>query len=265
MSGHFDVIIGAALGIVVIMVATWVLSLFLGNASIVDIVWGAGFVVVAWISRIIGDGNSDRLDLLTAMVTIWGLRLALYLFWRNRGEEEDYRYQSMRRRQGASFPVRSLITVFGFQGLVMFIVSLPVQLAATPATPDIGWVGVVGVVIWGTGLFFETVGDAQLTRFKADPANAGTVMDRGLWRYTRHPNYFGDFCVWWGIFLVAAETTDARFGVVGPLLMSFMLLRVSGVAMLERGLMKRRDGYADYVARTATFFPRPPRSPAADG
>ena len=109
------------------------------------------------------------------------------------------------------------------------------------------------------------MGDAQLARFKADPANAGAVMDRGLWRYTRHPNYFGDFCVWWGIFLVAAETTDARFGVVGPALMSVMLLRVSGVAMLERSLMKRRDGYADYVARTATFFPRPPKARTSNG
>lgn len=261
MSGHLDVVIGSALGIVVIMVATWIVSLVLRNASIVDIVWGAGFVVVAWIARTIGDGNTDRVDLLTAMVTIWGARLAVYLWWRNHGQGEDFRYQSMRRRQGDRFPIRSLVTVFGLQGVIMFIVSLPVQLAATPATPGIGWLAVAGVALWGVGLFFETVGDAQLARFKADTDNAGTVMDRGLWRYTRHPNYFGDFCVWWGIFLVAAEASDARFGIVGPLVMSVMLLKVSGVAMLERGLMKRREGYAEYVARTATFFPRPPRIP----
>ncbi|MEM7139467.1 MAG: DUF1295 domain-containing protein [Actinomycetota bacterium] len=259
MSGHVDVMVGVALAIVVVMVITWVASLLLRNASIVDVVWGIGFVVVAWVSRAIGDGDPGRTDLLTAMVTIWGLRLGLYLLWRNWGEEEDFRYRSMRRRQGPSFPIRSLATVFGFQGLVMFIVALPVQLAATPATPDIGALAIIGVIVWGVGLFFETVGDAQLARFKADPDNAGTIMDRGLWRYTRHPNYFGDTCVWWGIFLVAAESGDGWFGIVGPLLMTFMLLRVSGVAMLERGLMKRRDGYADYVARTATFFPRPPR------
>jgi steroid 5-alpha reductase family enzyme len=264
MSGHLDVIVGVAIGIVVVMVATWVVSLPLRNASIVDIVWGAGFVMVAWVARTIGDGNADRIDLLTAMVTIWGGRLALYLWWRNHGEGEDYRYRSMRRRHGDRFPVRSLVTVFGLQGVVMFVVSLPVQLAATPASPGIGWLAVAGVVLWGVGLFFETVGDAQLARFKADPANAGTVMDRGLWRYTRHPNYFGDFCVWWGIFLVAAEASDARFGVVGPALLSFMLLRVSGVAMLERGLVKRREGYADYMTRTATFFPRPPKRLTTD-
>ena len=260
MSGHFDVMIGAALGILVVMVATWLVSLLLRNASIVDIVWGGGFVLVAWIARTIGDGDTGRLNLLTAMVTIWGSRLALYLWWRNHGQEEDFRYQSMRRRQGDRFPIMSAVTVFGLQGVLMFVVSLPVQLAATPARPGIGWVAVIGVVLWGVGLFFETVGDVQLARFKADPDNAGTVMDRGLWRYTRHPNYFGDFCVWWGVFLVAAETVDARFGVIGPALMTFMLLRVSGVAMLERGLMKRREGYADYVARTPTFFPRPPRN-----
>jgi len=264
MSGHLDVMIGVALGIAVVMVATWVVSLVLGNASIVDIVWGAGFVVVAWSARIIGDGNADRVDLLTAMVTIWGLRLAGYLLWRSWGQDEDFRYQSMRRRQGDRFPIRSLVTVFGLQGLVMFVVSLPIQLAATPNFPGIGWLAVGGVAIWGVGLFFETVGDAQLARFKADPSNDGAVMDRGLWRYTRHPNYFGDVCVWWGIFLVAAEASDARFGIVGPALMTFMLLRVSGVAMLERGLLKRRDGYGDYVARTSTFFPRPVRKPAHD-
>jgi len=264
VSGHLDVMLGAALAIAIVMITTWVISLVLRNASIVDIVWGAGFVVVAWISLAIGDGTTARINLLTAMVTIWGLRLTAYLAWRNIGRDEDYRYQSMRRRQGDGFPIRSLVTVFGLQGLVMFVVSLPIQLAASATTPDIGWLAVLGVIVWGVGLFFETVGDAQLARFTADPDNVGAVMDRGLWRYTRHPNYFGDTCIWWGIFVVAAETTDARIGVVGPLLMTFMLLRVSGVAMLERGLIKRREGYDDYMARTPTFFPRSPKELPSD-
>lgn len=259
MSGHLDVLLGAALAIVVVMIATWVMSLLRRDASIVDIVWGLGFVVVVWVARGIGDGDPGRADLLTAMVTIWGLRLAGYLLWRSWGEDEDYRYQSMRRRRGDAFPVTSLVTVFGLQGLVMFVVSLPILLAVTPATPGIGPLAIVGVVVWGVGLFFETVGDAQLARFRANPETAGAIMDRGLWRYTRHPNYFGDACVWWGIFLVAAESGDGWFGLIGPVVMTFMLLRVSGVAMLERGLHKRREGYADYAARTATFFPRPPR------
>ena len=260
MSGHLDVLGSAAVVVLGIMVCTWVVSLVLRNASIVDIVWGAGFVAVAWTAACVGDGHGGRPDLLVAMVTIWGLRLAGYLFWRNRGHGEDRRYQSMRRKAGDGFAMRSLVTVFLLQGALMWIVSLPVQLAMTPDGPDIGPLAIVGVVLWGIGFFFETVGDAQLARFKADPANDGQVMDRGLWRYTRHPNYFGDFCVWWGIFLVAAETTDARAGVIGPIVMSIFLMRVSGVPILERSLTRRRPGYADYVARTSTFFPRPPRN-----
>ena len=264
MSGHIDVMLGVALSILVVMIATWVLSLVLRNASIVDIAWGLGFVVVAWVSRFIGDGHADRSALLTAMVTIWGLRLALYLLWRNHGEGEDFRYQSIRRRQGDSFPIRSLVTVFGFQGILILIVSLPVQLAATPADPGVGVLAIIGAILWGIGLFFETVGDAQLARFKANADSAGKIMDQGLWRYTRHPNYFGDFCVWWGLFLVAAESTDAWFGIIGPIVMTYMLIKVSGVAMLERGLMKRREGYAEYATRTPVFFPRPPSSVRTD-
>ena len=256
--------LGVALSVLVVMIATWVVSLVLRNASIVDITWGLGFVTAAWVARQIGDGNHDRSALLTAMVTLWGVRLALYLFIRNRGEGEDFRYQSMRRKQGDSFPIRSLVSVFGFQGLLIFVVSLPLQLAATPDNPGIGVLAVVGTALWGVGFFFETVGDAQLARFKADDANAGKIMDRGLWRYTRHPNYFGDICIWWGIFLVTAETADAWFGIIGPVVMTYMLVRVSGVAMLERALMKRREGYAEYAARTSVLIPRRPSNVSPD-
>jgi steroid 5-alpha reductase family enzyme len=259
VSGHADVLGSGALAIVAVMVATWLVSLVKRDVSIVDIVWGLGFVVVAWVARAVGDGDRGRRDLLVALATIWGVRLAAHLFWRSRGRDEDRRYQAMRRRQGPSFPVRSLLTVFGLQGVVMWIVALPVMLAATPSGPDLGPLAVIGTAVWGVGFFFETVGDAQLSRFLADPANEGAVMDRGLWRYTRHPNYFGDACVWWGIFLVAAETADARVGVVGPVVMTVMLMRVSGVPLLERGLRRRRPDYDAYVARTSAFLPRPPR------
>ncbi|MEZ5168083.1 MAG: DUF1295 domain-containing protein [Acidimicrobiales bacterium] len=259
MTGHVDVLLACAGAVTAVMVCTWLVSLPLRNASIVDIIWGAGFVVIAWAARVIGDGSPARRNLLVVLVTIWGLRLAGYLWWRNHGAGEDYRYRAMRRRAGAGFPIRSLVTVFGLQGVLMYIVSLPVQLAATPSAPGLGALAWVGTSLWSLGIVFETIGDAQLARFKANPANADQVMDRGLWRYTRHPNYFGDFCVWWGIFLVAAETTDARFGVVGPIVMSFLLLRVSGVPLLERSLRARRPGYTDYIERTSSFFPRPPR------
>jgi steroid 5-alpha reductase family enzyme len=247
-----------------LMVLVWLASLPLRNASIVDIAWGSAFVLVAWTAFVVGEGSDDRRTLLAVLVTVWGLRLTLYLAWRNGVRHEDYRYAAMRRRNPERFPTRSLVTVFLLQGVLAWIVSLPVQLAAAGDDPDgLGALAAVGVVLWVVGFLFEAVGDAQLARFKADPGNAGTVMDRGLWRYTRHPNYFGDFCVWWGIFLVAAEAPLARIGVVGPVVMSILLMRVSGVPLLERSLTKRRAGYAEYVARTSAFFPRPPRPPTA--
>ena len=261
MSGHVDVLATAALAILVIVVATWIVSLVLTDASIIDIVWGAGFVAVAVVSAVVGDGDGQRSTLLIVLVGIWGIRLAAYLWWRNHGSGEDPRYQAMRRRAGDSFATRSLVTVFLLQGVLMWMVSLPIQLAMTPTEPEgVGALAVAGVVLWGIGIFFEVVGDAQLARFRADPHNAGQVMDKGLWRYTRHPNYFGDFCVWWGIFLVAAETTDARFGVIGPIVMTVLLVRVSGVALLERSITKRRPGYEEYAATTSSFFPRPPKA-----
>ncbi|MEZ5138634.1 MAG: DUF1295 domain-containing protein [Acidimicrobiales bacterium] len=255
-----DVLLASAAAIAVVMVATWIVSVLVEDASIVDIVWGAGFVVVAATSLAVGDGWDARRQLLFVLVGIWGLRLAGYLAWRNLGHGEDKRYQAMRRRWGDRFWLVSLVQVFLLQGVLMWIVSLPVQLASTADQPaDFGSLAYLGVALWFVGLLFETLGDAQLARFKADPDNEGQVMDQGLWRYTRHPNYFGDFCAWWGVFLVAAETGVARWGVVGPVVMSFLLLRVSGVTLLEKTIGKRRPGYEAYARRTSAFFPRPPK------
>ncbi|MFM7685910.1 MAG: DUF1295 domain-containing protein [Actinomycetota bacterium] len=249
----------AGIVIAVLMIGTWLVSLALKNASIVDIIWGFGFVLVAWAVRLRVDGLDARQNLLVLMTTVWGLRLAGYLFWRNHGKGEDFRYRAMRKHWGARFPVVSLITVFGLQGVLMFVVSLGVQLGQAPETPALGWLAGLGVVLWAVGLFFEVVGDAQLARFKADPENQGKVMDRGLWRYTRHPNYFGDACVWWGIALVAAETSVGRWGLLGAAVMTVLLRRVSGVVLLEKSLGKRKPGYAEYVAHTSAFVPRPPK------
>ncbi len=249
----------SAIAISILMFCTWALSVIVKNASIVDIVWGLGFVMVAWVVRVSIDGNNNRQWLLVAMVTVWGLRLGGYLFWRNHGKGEDFRYRAMRKHYGPRFPIISLVTVFGLQGVLMFVVSLPVQLGQADATPKVGVIAYIGVALWLVGLFFETVGDAQLARFKADPANSGTVMSAGLWRYTRHPNYFGDACVWWGIGIVAAETGSAAWGLIGSLLMTVLVRRVSGVTLLEKSLVKRRAGYVEYVARTSPFFPRPPK------
>lgn len=249
----------AAVGIAVLMIVTWLVSLVRRDASIVDITWGFGFVVVAWVVRFQGDTNTARQWLLVILVSVWGLRLTAYLWWRNRGQPEDFRYQAMRRRHGPRFPIVSLGTVFALQGLMMWIVSLPVQLGQVSDTPGLGVLAALGTAVWAAGLFFEAVGDIQLARFKADPANAGLVMSSGLWRYTRHPNYFGDACVWWGLGLIAAETGVGAWGLIGSALMTVLLVRVSGAALLERSLRKRKPGYEDYVARTSSFIPRPPR------
>jgi len=257
--------IGSAVAIAALMLTTWVVSLPLRNASIVDLVWGLGFVVVAWTVRATVHGDPVRQWLLVAMVTMWGLRLSLYLAWRNLGHGEDYRYQAMRRHWGSRFWIVSLATVFLLQGVLMWIVSIGVQLGQVPTSPGIGVLTGVGLAVWAVGLGFEAIGDAQLARFKADPANAGTTMNRGLWRYTRHPNYFGDALVWWGIALVAAESGLGAFGLVGAAVMTLFLRRVSGVTLLERSLKKRRAGYENYIATTSPFVPRPPRRAPGGG
>ncbi len=247
--------------IAALMLCTWLLSVLLRDASVVDIAWGLGFVLVAWVAFALADGSTERKALVVALTTLWGLRLTVHLAWRKRRDtEEDFRYRAMRKRHGERFAIRSLFLVFGLQGLAMWTVSLPVQAAQVPGSPSgLAALDFLGIGVWCIGMLFETVGDLQLARFRADPASHGKVMDRGLWRYTRHPNYFGDFCVWWGLYALAAATGDAWWAVVGPLTMSFALLRLSGVPMMEQHL-KRRAGHEDYVRRTSAFFPRPPRA-----
>jgi len=259
VTGAGTVLLAAAGAIVAVMLATWLVSLRRRDASIVDPVWPLGFVVVAWIAFVLADGVTGRRLLLALLTTVWGLRLGIYLAWRKRGHGEDFRYVAMRRRYGERFGWVSLVTVFGVQGALMWVVALPVTLGPVPDEPGLGLLAVLGALVWAGGLAFEAIGDAQLARFKADPASAGQVMDRGLWRYTRHPNYFGDACVWWGLAIIAAETTLGRWGLVGAVVMTVLLRRVSGVTLLERSLVRRRPGYLDYTARTSPFLPRPPR------
>lgn len=249
------------LGVVVaLMVGVWIVSIALRDASIVDPVWGLAFVAIAWAMFVQMGGPgaaSARALLIVVLVTIWGARLAGYLTWRKAGAPEDYRYVRMRERFGSAFWLVSLPVVFLLQAGLAWIVSLPVQAGQLGSAP-LGVLDVVGLGLFLVGLAFETVGDLQLARFKADPTNAGQVMDRGLWRYTRHPNYFGDFCVWWGLYLIAAAA-GAWWTVVGAVLMSLLLLRVSGVTLLEGTIAQRRPGYEAYARRTSAFFPRPPR------
>jgi len=234
---------------------TWVISVLKRNVTIVDTLWSLLFVIAAAVYAASVETPGPRAWLVLALVSIWGLRLAAYLAWRNRGHEEDRRYQAIRRRNEPNFALKSLWLIFGFQAVLAWVISLPLAGAVAGEAP-LGALDALGLALWALGLYFEAVGDWQLARFKGDPANAGRVMDRGLWRYTRHPNYFGDFCVWWGLYLIALSA-GAWWSIVGPLIMSFLLLRFSGVRLLERDIGERRPQYAEYVRRTNAFFPGP--------
>ncbi|HEX5066392.1 MAG TPA: DUF1295 domain-containing protein [Myxococcota bacterium] len=254
------VLCATALAVAAAMSILWLISLARRDASIVDIWWGPGFVWIAAVACAVGTGgDAPRRALSLGLLALWGFRLGIYLFVRNHGAGEDYRYKAMRKRHGERFALVSLATVFGLQGVLAWIVSWPVQVVHVSAGGPLGALDLVGALLFSVGFAFESIGDWQLARWKADPANAGRVMDRGLWRYTRHPNYFGDACVWWGLFAIALATPAGRWTLLSPLLMSFLLLRVSGVPLLERGLRKRRPGYAEYAERTSAFFPLPPR------
>jgi steroid 5-alpha reductase family enzyme len=237
----------------------WLWSLALRDASIVDIFWGVGFVQIAWVAAWLSDGSPARRVLVALLVSLWGLRLAHHLFRRNWGHGEDFRYRRMRAHHGPRFWLVSLFTVFLLQAALMWIVSLPVQLAVAAREPSgLTLLDGLGTLVFAVGLAFEAVGDRQLARFRADPTNAGRVLDTGLWAWTRHPNYFGDAVVWWGLFLIALATPWGFVAAIGPALMTFLLMRVSGVTLLEKSLSKTRPGYRDYVQRTSAFFPRPP-------
>lgn len=250
----------SALVVLAYVTGVWLLSLALKNASIIDIFWGAGFVLLTWVYFALADGWGGRSILISALVTIWGLRLSGYIAYRNWGEEEDKRYQRMRRNAGDDFWWRSYFTVFLLQGVLMWVISMPLLAAQNAASPDEFRIwDFLGVAVWAVGFLFEAGGDWQLMRFKADPANKGKVMDRGLWRYTRHPNYFGDATQWWGFFIIAAHTTDGWITVFSPLIMTLLLARVSGVTLLERDLSKSKPGYEEYMRSTSTFIPLPPK------
>jgi steroid 5-alpha reductase family enzyme len=242
------------------MVIVWLLSLKTRNTGIVDVFWGPGFALVALAAFPLGDGYTPRRVLVLALAAVWGLRLGAHLGIRNVGKPEDFRYARMRERSGGRWGIESLFKVFAVQAVAMWTVSLPLQFAQSAGPPErLTWRDALGVGLWALGFAFESIGDAQLRRFKADPSSAGAVMDRGLWRYTRHPNYFGDATLWWGFFVIALNSPDGWWTIVGPIMMTFVLARITGVPILERHLMRTRPGYEDYARRTSALFPLPPR------
>ncbi|MGA7178633.1 MAG: DUF1295 domain-containing protein [Thiobacillaceae bacterium] len=241
----------------------WLASLPLKNASIVDSFWALFFVVGAWAYGSSEEQAGYRTLLIAVLLGIWAARLAVYITWRNWGHGEDRRYQTIRARNQPHYEIKSLIYVFGLQAVLAWFVALPLMGAMT-GQRALGWLDALGAVIWLSGFLFETIADWQLARFKADPANAGKVMASGLWRYTRHPNYFGESLIWWGFWLIAAAAGHA-WTILSPVVMTLMLLKVSGVALLEKDIKARRPEYADYIRRTNAFIPGPPRNRISEG
>lgn len=264
MSGLLTSLTPVAAVVLVAMILLWSVSLRLRDASIVDMFWGTGFVLATWTAALVAGSaglERPRAALALAAVTLWGLRLSVHLVARNAGHGEDRRYQAMRAAHGDRFPIVSLFTVFLLQGVLVVVISLPLQAAVTAPPGPLGPLDALGILLFATGFLFEAVGDWQLRRFKADPANRGKVMDRGLWSTTRHPNYFGDALLWWGFGLLGAAA-GAPWTLLAPAIMTFLLMRVSGVTLLERDIGERRPGYRAYVERTSAFFPWFPRKPA---
>jgi len=253
-------IYGIGFGIILfLMTILWLVSLWLKNSSIVDIFWGTGFVIANWVYFILTpDGFILRKIIISILVTIWGLRLSIYILLRNYGKPEDFRYQKWRKDSGKIWWWKSFFQVFLLQGVLLGIISIPLLSAQINFLPNhLTVVDFLGVAVWIFGFYFESMGDYQLARFKANPENKGKVMDKGVWRYTRHPNYFGDSAQWWGYFLIAVAA-GGWWTIYSPILMTLLLLRVSGVALLEK-TMEKRPGYKEYIRITNAFVPWFPR------
>ena len=238
---------------------TWLLSVYLRNVAIVDTLWSVLFALLAWTYALGQTQLGPRAEWVLLLVTLWALRLSIHITRRNWGHPEDRRYQAIRARNEPHFALKSLYLVFVLQALLAWFISLPL-LGAIASREAFTGLDYAGGALWLIGFVFEAGGDWQLARFKATPGNEDKVMDRGFWALTRHPNYFGDFCVWWGLYL-AALSAGAWWSLPGPLLMSILLLRFSGVALLEKDIAERRPQYAEYMRRTNAFFPGP-RKPA---
>ncbi len=246
----------ACLLVLVLVTLLWVLSVFIKNVSIVDLFWGFGFVVVnAFYVLTSGELNARKI-LMLVLVSVWGLRLSIYLAWRNLGKGEDFRYQEFRRKYG---PERywwiSYFQTFLLQGVLMMIISLPLlAISSGTGSNTLGVIDFIGIFIWLTGITFEAGGDFQLAMFKGNPKNKGQVLDTGFWKYTRHPNYFGDSAVWWAyaLFSIAA---GGYWQIIGSVIMTLLIIKVSGVALLEKTLVDTKPQYHDYIRKTSSFLP----------
>ncbi|MDT5411917.1 MAG: hypothetical protein QOG14_4137 [Mycobacterium sp.] len=253
------VVSGASVAaLLVVHAITFAIGHRIGRYNVVDVAWGLGFIAVAAVAAVLGTGDPVRRWLLLALVAIWGLRLSGYIYRRSAGRGEDPRYADLLRDATIG---QILGKVFVLQGFATWFISLPLQLSAVAGPTPRRWLAatLAGVLVWLAGVFFEAVGDHQLWVFKADPSHRGLLMDRGLWAWTRHPNYFGDAAVWWGLWLITLTSSWSLATVLSPVLMSYFLVQATGARLTEK-YMRGRPGFSQYQQRTSFFIPRPPRS-----
>ena len=255
-------IFSSALLILLYMTGLFVIALARKDNSLADIGWGIGFILVALLTFVLEPGFALRHLLIVSLVLIWGLRLAVHVFIRNRGRGEDFRYARWRKDWGKSFVIRSYFQVFILQGMFMFLISAPLLIVNHSNEQGLIVLDVIGIVFWSLGFVFEAVGDGQLVKFKRDPSHKGKIITSGLWSTTRHPNYFGEATQWWGIFLIALSVRNGWLAVISPVVITFLLLRVSGVTMLEKKYAGNPE-FAAYARRTSAFVPRKPKKTAS--
>ena len=246
-----------------LMFVLWLISLLLKNSSIVDIFWGAGFVLSAWLYFFITpDGIFARKILIVVLATLWGLRLTFHILTRNWGKPEDYRYQKWRQESGKIWWLKSLFQVFILQGVLMWVISTPLLAAQFfNRAQALNWLDYLAIPVWMIGFFFESAGDLQLVQFRKNPENKNKILNTGVWKVTRHPNYFGDSTQWWAFYMIALSA-GAWWTIFSPILMTFFLIKVSGVALLEKNLAANKPGYKEYMATTSAFIPWFPKKPA---
>jgi steroid 5-alpha reductase family enzyme len=258
-----SIILSAALAVFLYMTAVFIIALLRKDNSVVDIAWGPGFVLVALLTFFLREGIEARHVLISGLVLVWATRLALHIYFRNRGRGEDFRYAKWRKEWGKWFVPRSFFQIFMLQGVFLILVALPIIQVNASSEAGLMPLDALGVAVWLVGFVFEAVGDFQLSRFKKNPKNRGKIMSVGLWKYTRHPNYFGEAAVWWGIFLIALSVRNGWIAIISPLTITFLLLKVSGVAMLEKKYAGNSE-FAAYARRTRAFFPWFPKKPAPE-
>jgi len=245
--------------VVLVYMAVWFfISILKKRNDIADIAWGLGFVLLAWVSFAISGNTDARGVLVGVLVSIWGARLAWHIYSRNRGKPEDYRYAAWRKEWGSTVYIQSFLQIYLLQGVLLYLVVMPVLFINDSRGGSLGLLDLAGCAMWIMGFLFESIGDAQLAQFIKDPANKGKLIQSGLWQYTRHPNYFGEVTQWWGIWLIALSVLGGWMSIIGPLTITFLILKVSGIPMLEKKMAEKPE-FAEYSKRTSIFIPLPPR------